>query len=208
MIAAFVMGTLATVLIALGWSWSLARSGLVWGTIAGLGIYIVSALIGVSQLRPNGVHDLWTPPPATGQTQLLVSTLNDLSISQTGRKGDIDVISLVDSPALQWALRGYEQAQFVPTLEKDFLPSVIITARDDTSLDQTSAYRGQDFLWWETPMWNGALPDDWTRWLVFREAPALKESVILWARSDFFPEEPVAVQDAMDEPVEDEGEIE
>jgi hypothetical protein len=49
-----------------------------------------------------------------------------------------------------------------------------------------SAYRGQDFAWRQTPLWNSALPQDWIRWVSLREMPKSGETIILWARDDLF----------------------
>jgi hypothetical protein len=38
-----------------------------------------------------------------------------------------------------------------------------------------------------TPGWEGALPDNWPRWLVFRDAPQETRNIVLWARVDLFP---------------------
>jgi hypothetical protein len=51
-----------------------------------------------------------------------------------------------------------------------------------------SAYRGQDFIWRQPPMWDGIQSPDWIRWLVYRQLPRETETIILWARDDLFPD--------------------
>jgi hypothetical protein len=51
-----------------------------------------------------------------------------------------------------------------------------------------SAYRGQDFAWRQTPLWQDIQNLDWISWLVFRKLPKEEETVILWARDDLFPD--------------------
>ena len=48
------------------------------------------------------------------------------------------------------------------------------------------AYRGQDFSWRQTPVWETNLPADWVRWITLREMPQTAETIILWARDDLF----------------------
>jgi hypothetical protein len=70
----------------------------------------------------------------------------------------------------------------------DEVPSVILRSGDESSPSLTVAYRGQDFAWWAYPDWPSGLPQDWPRWLVFRQGPQREEHIILWARGDLFPD--------------------
>jgi len=63
----------------------------------------------------------------------------------------------------------------------------------------SAAYRGQDFSWWLTPGWEGILPEAWVDWLVFRKAPIYSEHLLLWARSDLFPDEGMPVDESADD---------
>jgi hypothetical protein len=49
-----------------------------------------------------------------------------------------------------------------------------------------SAYRGQDFIWEQTPSWEVADAAAWFRWVSLRQMPQGQEIIILWARSDLF----------------------
>jgi hypothetical protein len=97
------------------------------------------------------------------------------------------VIIKSDSPALHWTLRNFKQLQVVSTIPTQNLPSIIITHQNEQPPTLTAAYRGQDFDWWAYPGWVGALPQNVTSWITFRDAPLLYEQVILWARADLFP---------------------
>jgi hypothetical protein len=126
------------------------------------------------------------------QAGLLVDTLEDLAVIQNSREGRIDIVSTMDTPALKWFLRNYPEVRFVSKLDPNQLPSVIITPEDTAAgsdLSQTMAYRGQDFVWSAYPGWSGALPPEWWKWITTRQAPIHNESLVLWARSDFFPEQ-------------------
>jgi hypothetical protein len=92
----------------------------------------------------------------------------------------------VNSPALDWALRDHE-VKLVSELDKQATPPLIITpVMNDLGL--TSGYRGQDFLWRQTPQWQAVKGPDWIRWLVFRQLPRENETILLWARNDLFPD--------------------
>jgi hypothetical protein len=187
MVGIIALSVLTTVLVALGWSWDVARKGLAWGWVVVLGIYGLSTLWGAAQLRPNQTYELWRTPPVTGQASLLLRTLGDLSEWHTGFRNTIDVVVSADSASFRWVLRDFPHARFVSEPEVGDLPAVIITRQEQDEPSLTASYRGQDFVWWIRPGWSGALPDNTAQWLVFRQAPLQTEYVILWARSDLFP---------------------
>jgi len=192
---AVILGTLAlclvtTVLVGLGWSASAAKHGLVWGLIAGLGVYGLANTWWVSQLRPNGENELWYPPPAIRQEKELITTLEGLSEANTGIPNEIDIAVTNTAPSLQWALRNYSNSQFSTSPIAGELPSIIISGSEESAPALAGSYRGQDFAWRIKPGWQGGLPMGWLawpRWLVFRDAPQQVEHLILWARSDLFP---------------------
>jgi hypothetical protein len=71
------------------------------------------------------------------------------------------------------------------------MPSLVITS---TAIDQpvlAAGYRGQDFTLLSRPDWSQLDALEWLNWLVNRRAPELNDLVILWARTDLFPGEPV-----------------
>jgi hypothetical protein len=178
---------LTTALVALGWSWRTSRDGLVWGLTAAFVIYGASILWGSTQLRQNEPQELWGIPPGPGQVHLALETLTDLSNRQIGLADKIDIISTVDTPSLRWALRNFSQARFTSELSQGEMPSVIITTRSAETPALTAAYRGQDFVWWVRPAWEGPLPDGFASWLTFRKAATEYDYIILWARGDLFP---------------------
>jgi hypothetical protein len=91
------------------------------------------------------------------------------------------------SASLRWELRNWPEVRFLSSVPIGELPSVIINSEDQPSPNLSIGYRGQDFAWWASPTWQGALPDNWPDWLVFRNSPQNQSHVILWARSDIFP---------------------
>jgi hypothetical protein len=193
------LGGLTTALVSLGWSWNVARRGLLWGILAALGLYVVANTGRAALFHPvdrPDIQDLWTSAPAIEDADLLLKTLGDLSDWHTGRRDTIDVMVEVDSQALRWLLRDMPNAQYDPvnlspgageSLTVGSQPAVVITRQAENAPSLAAAYRGQDFNWWVRPDWSGVLPPDFIRWLVFRQAPVKTESVILWGRGDLFP---------------------
>jgi len=182
------LGVVTTLLVAMGWSATVAQRGLAWGSGIALGLYGIASMWGVSQLRQNSVQETWTPPPAIQESDLLIKTLGDLSDWKTGLRNSLDVLVTMQDSALQWVLRDWPKVEFSSSLGIGELPSVIISSADQTEPSLKVAYRGQDFAWRAYPDWDGFLPGNWSSWVVFRQAPERVEQVILWARGDLFPD--------------------
>lgn len=199
LIGIFVLGGLTTALIALGWNWEISRRGLVIGVTAVLSVYSLSVMLGSSQIRQNQASELWSIPPSPAQTQLMTKVLNEISNWNTGFPQYIDIVSMVDTPSLRWALREFPEVQFLSRPIRGDLPAVVITQESDELPTLAEAYRGEDFVWWTNPGWSGALPPDLARWFSFREAPLQKEKIILWSRSDLYPGGEIDQEDFTDD---------
>ena len=188
---------LTTLLVALGWSWDISRSGLIMGVSAALCLYSVSVLWGSAQTRHNQPQELWSPLPAPSQTLLMNKVLNEVSTWNTGFAQNIDIVSTVDSSSLRWALRTFPQVKFVSQPRIDDLPSIVFTHEGDELPSLSASYRGEDFVWWSNPGWIGALPLDISRWFTFREAPLINEKIIMWSRSDLFSDTSMSLDSAL-----------
>lgn len=186
-LGALVMILVATLLIASGWSIRAAQLGTVWGVCASLGFLLLSSTWGLSHLRQNNPEELYSIPPATGQADLMLATISDLSQWTTGLSQEIDLSVTYDAPSLRWALRGFRHVSFIPQLTSADVPSIIITPQNENSPTLTQSYRGQDFNWRIYPAWEGVLPPDKIAWLAYHQAPLVQEQIILWARADLFP---------------------
>lgn len=178
---------LTSLLVGMGWSYEAGRLGLAWGLIVSTGIYCLSALWGAAQVRAHLPQEFWYPPPAPGQTALFLDTLEDLSEWHTGVPDAIAIKTNVDSPSLRWALRDFENLDWVSGPLLGELPPILITSQAESAPSLAQDYRGQDFVWRVWPGWPGPLPDKLSAWFVFREAPLQNEHIILWARTDLFP---------------------
>jgi hypothetical protein len=131
--------------------------------------------------------EFWKPDQPPLQANLLLSSVDELSEFSLGHTDAQPVTVLgIDSPALEWALRD-RPVEIAAALDPQVAPPIVITpVMNDLGLP--SAYRGQDFIWRQTPQWESIHILDWIRWLVFRQLPRQDETIILWARNDLFPD--------------------
>lgn len=185
LIGSLFMLVLSLVLVAAGWSIRTARLGGVWGMAIGLGLLGLSGMFGSAGMRGLNSPELWWLPGVPVQADLVRDTVNQVSDLGIGNKnaGSVVVVGM-KSPAIEWALRGHP-VQMVDELDPSASPDFIITPFD-MNLNLASAYRGQDFLWRQTPLWKADMPGGWLRWVTLREMPPSSEVIILWARDDLF----------------------
>jgi hypothetical protein len=174
-------------LVAFGWSPRTARLGTTWSFSIFLGIYAIASAWGASGLRTQYGVELWTPDPPPVQANLLLATVSDVSRFSRGHAQSQPVTIMgINSPALEWTLRNHE-VEVVSTLDPLEAPPLVITPLMN-DLGLPSAYRGQDFIWRQPPLWSGIQDPDWIKWLVYRQLPGETETIILWARDDLFPD--------------------
>jgi len=64
----------------------------------------------------------------------------------------------------------------------------ILISHETSSPDLPAEYRGQDFHWRSQPAWGVLHPLDWITWSVFRTLPLDHERLVVWVRSDIFPD--------------------
>ena len=187
LLGAFLILILCISFVAFGWSTRTAWLGGTWAFVIFLGVYTLASAWGASGYRsPDGV-ELWRTDPPPAQADMLLATVDDISEFSLGHVHAQPVTVMgINSPALEWALR-HRQVEVVSTLNPQVAPPIVITPRMD-DLGLPSAYRGQDFTWRGTPLWQQIRYPDWIRWLVFRQLPAEQETIILWARDDLFPD--------------------
>jgi hypothetical protein len=176
---------LIRILLAFSWSTEGARLGVAWGGTAFLVAFTLGASTGAGGLRQPLTAELWSPSPQTAQADLLQKTLDDLSDWNKGHVESLPVTVVgLDSPALRWLLRDWEVKE-ADALSPADSPALVI-ASQGMELNLSAAYRGEDFVWYQSPNWDEALPEEWLHWFVYRQMSQQKESLTLWARGDLF----------------------
>ncbi|HSK66042.1 MAG TPA: hypothetical protein VK888_03875 [Anaerolineales bacterium] len=187
LLGAFLIIVLCVSFVAFGWSARIAWLGTTWAFVVFLGVYSLASAWGASGLRAQNGFELWTPDPRPAQADLLRSSLDEASEFSIGHAMSQPVTVVgIDSPALEWILRN-RTVEMVSTLDPQVAPPIVITPiMNDLGLP--SAYRGQDFIWRQRPLWEQTQNPDWFRWLVYRQLPREDETIILWVRDDLFPD--------------------
>jgi hypothetical protein len=185
LISVLLLLAVSVLMVALGWSARIARLGSVWGLTLALGIYSLGMAWSATGLRtPNG-WELWWPDKQPAQANLLLKTVNEQSEWSTGDEMSQDITLLnIDSPAMEWLLRG-RNLKMAAALNSRDEPAIVVSSQTD-DINLPIAYRGQDFTWRREPIWELAGIYEWIKWSVFRDMPYENETVILWVRNDLF----------------------
>jgi hypothetical protein len=185
LIGALLLLVFSILLIAAGWSISVARIGAVWGLALALGALGFGGALGSAGLHGLKNPELWWPPSIPAQADLLDATVSEMSQWGLGDNNAAPVvIAGVNSPALEWALRGHNVI-VAETIDISSSPYFVITPLQNNPA-LSASYRGQDFNWRQTPSWNATTYQDWIRWIALREMPQSGEAIILWVRDDLF----------------------
>ena len=186
MIGSFFLLIVSILLVAVGWSVRVARFGAVLGLTAALSVYSISALAGASGLRviPDAV-EIWSPDGSLPESGLLLKTVDQISDwSNININSQPVTIAGIDSPELQWLLHRHT-VHVVSALDISASPPIVVTTdKADPSL--AAGYRGQSFVWRQTPLWGQAHFSDLIDWVTFHQIPVNKERIIVWVRSDLF----------------------
>lgn len=185
LIGSLVLLVLSLLLVAAGWSIRTAQFGGIWGMVVALGILGFGGALGSGGLRGQNSPELWWLPAVPAQAELLQATVREISEFGMGDDFSAEVVIVgLDIPSLEWALREHP-VQVVAALDVASSPRFVITSFE-MNPTLVAGYRGQDFLWRQTPNWGGAGSASLMRWVALREMPQLSETIILWARDDLF----------------------
>ncbi len=185
--ASLALGLLATTIVASEWGWPTAKKGLVVGLSGVLGIYLLSALAQGAYLRIGDPHSLWTEGSGSGQIDLLLDTIAEVSVAETGRQDSIQGTVINGNSSLKWALRDLKEFEFYDGFNPGTTTPVLITNEIDNIQVPLTIYRGQDFVITTKSTGSAVFPDDWISWIAFRDGPIETEDIILWVRHDILP---------------------
>jgi hypothetical protein len=158
----------------------------VWGLTAALSLYGLGAMTGAAGLRvvPDAV-EMWRPGSNMPESDLLLTTVDQISDwSKENINSQPVTIAGIDSPALQWLLH-FHTVQLTSNLDVSAAPPIVITTEQNNPA-LAAGYRGQDFVWRQTPLWDQTGLLDWIDWLSFHQIPQSPEKVIVWVRGDLF----------------------
>ena len=185
----FVVATFALYFM---WIWS--ETAVIQGSLLAvlilLSIYQWGTAWNLTHTNGNNPQERWVTTATADSLPLMASTLRDVSRQVVGSDYDINIHSAVDTPALRWYLRDFQQAQFGNTLPPGTQTAALITPKSMAEPFLGSDYLGSDFdlttsgtatlVSSETPV------QDTLRFWFFHESNMQPErdGVILWVRAD------------------------
>jgi hypothetical protein len=177
---------LITILIGWGWSVDAARQGLLLGVgLILIGITFGSAVKAMG-IGPRPEAELWRSDALPVGSNLLMKTVDDLSLWNTQQVSGIDITLLnQEKPSLQWALRDLSSVKTSDVIGDTELPSLLVSLPSYT-LTLSQSYRGESIVWTDVPTLESMTVSDWVKWFVFRDPPKAKTTLLLWARNDLF----------------------
>lgn len=190
LLGAVAMLIASAALIAWGWSKEVSIYGLSLGCCLILFIYSISASWNVANLSDRAGLDFWTNKQVLPSQQLLLQTVDQITRHASAESSGYDlIVTGVQSPALEWALRDYSKVKFTSQYPTGSTPAFIIS-RDQPDLSFGVPYRGQEFILSRNVGWSELSAQEWLRWVGFRVVPEeiiQNEKIIFWAKTDLFP---------------------
>ncbi|MFA9405034.1 MAG: hypothetical protein ACERKX_04375 [Anaerolineales bacterium] len=184
-LALFALAVLVLILFGLGWSWSLVIDA--GGAVLVVALFTVtlaaawrlnfSPWTATSQL-------LWNSEVTTKGVDLVVETLENISIKEVGRRDSLPIeFGSPVIPSLAWALRDFETPSDDVLVNIDPPPAVLVLEDEEMSVTEAN-YIGQGFKVVERPAWEGVLPPDVVGWWFLRNAPSQPETWLVLIRAD------------------------
>jgi hypothetical protein len=168
-------------------SFRLAGLSLAVALCAMLGIYTLSATWRAAGLGTHPEAEMVRVQAPVASEDLLMGTLGDLSEWNTGRRDAVDVTVMQPvSPALEWALRGFEHVQFAEVLSTS-TPAPVVLSQEVKTQPGNGGYRGEAFTWQVVPAWGKMQAKEWARWVLYRDVPLESNTIVLWAQARLFP---------------------
>jgi hypothetical protein len=192
MVLLFVLSSIAlltagVLLFGLGWSWGLAwrgASATIFALLLAIGLSS-GVRLAFSDSAASG-RDLWRPQSSTIGLPMLVDTLENLSVAQTGHPDYLEFQVGQDiTSGLAWALRDFGAATRLDAFERADA-SVVLVPEYAAVPGLTDEYVAQIIVIGERWGWTGALPSDMIDWWIHREAPALGERWLLFVNPEAF----------------------
>lgn len=175
-----------TLLVGWGWSPNAARQGV----LTGVGLILLTVTFGTAWksagLGPRPETELWRSDALPVGRDLMLKSVNDLSLWNTGQKEGIDIVLLnANQPSFQWALRGISDLKQADILGNSETPSLIISSANE-AFNLQEIYRGQSIVWTAIPDFEHLTIQDWLKWYAFRRVQLIDNNCFLWARTDLF----------------------
>lgn len=179
-------------------------AGSLWGSRAawrGVGfgflLYFMTYGLGLgwqaSVTFANDPRELWQVNPPLTKMNALVETLEQMSRFDKSTRGEKDKITITvqapDDGALAWALRDFDNVEYVDGVGLEVATGAVIVPYDETDYVLGADYVGQDFILSETWHLSDLSWMDFISWLSVRETrfdPLIGDRYMLWVRKDVY----------------------
>jgi len=184
MAASLALALLAMTIVGSEWGWPSVKKGFAVGAAGMLTVYIFSAMVQGAFLGAGDPKSFWTKEFGSGQVGLLLDSIQEVSVVETGRWDSVQGAVINGNATLKWALREFIDIKYYDVYDPSKTTPVLITWEVDNYPVPLNIYRGQDFVITSTPGWTGVFPEDWISWIAFRDGPIDKQDIILWVRQD------------------------
>jgi len=182
--ASLALALLAMTIVGSEWGWPSVKKGFALGAAGMLTVYMLSAMAQGAFLSAGDPRSFWTKKSGSGQVNLLLDSIKEVSVVETGRWDSLQGAVINGNATLKWALREFIDIKYYDVYDPSKTTPVLITREVDNYLVPLNIYRGQDFIITSTPAWTGVFPEDWISWLAFRDGPIDRQNIILWVRED------------------------
>ncbi len=179
------MTTAALTLLILSWDRAATIKGLLLGVLALLLVFAWGNAWWLSREAANDTRERWIASGTDSDIRLIRETVEELSWQASNSLNGVALTSAVDTPALRWYLRDFDQATFADSLPAATASPVLITPLDYDPV-VASNYIGAEYTFAHQDTVHRLERIDALRWWLFRQSPVpiSEESLILWLRSD------------------------
>ncbi len=139
--------------------------------------------------RATSPYEPLNVAPAQPALDDLVHTMEEIGELTDGFAYDT-TITVQGNPegSLAWALRSFNQVEFVSQVDPQITSVMVITPTDGSEPTLGSNYVGQDFVIERSWVPEGMNLGSTLRWIIYRTAPTLpsEQRVVLWVREDIY----------------------
>jgi hypothetical protein len=184
-----VLLAIVVVIMVLAIMWTGERRAVIQGTIIGLLVLLIgyswSTAFWLGKEGANDTREAWVTSATDDDVRLLTSTIQEVSWKVKGSMTDLDIISTIDSPALNWYLRDMRDFTSGSALSSSVEPSAILTDLGQES-QLYNDYIGIDYGFVRPASEYAMGTNQSLNWWLFHESPedVVEDRLIFWLRSD------------------------
>jgi len=139
----------------------------------------------LSRSAANDTRERWVSQATADDIRILEEAIRDVSWQVKNSDRELQLTSTIDSPALEWYLRDFDQLKFVSTIPKDLTSDALLTRADlEPILEQS--YVGSKFSYLRPDTTHVLDLGQALRWWLFHQSPVSinQEQLIFWVRAD------------------------